>query len=194
MKYYFKAAVFLLLTFFLQCDTTLYLLREPVRAANKNWRIEIQSLRAGPNSYSEMTNRMGSWGKNETVSVSYWPKNPENGFLWVLVNVENIGAEPHEFDFSRVRLISEQYVAKPAFVYSTDLIYKEGFIHTIKPRKNLTRWLICEYKKGYYPCKLVYDNKIVGSVFDKLVMAVPEYKTSEGMIESHRAEDVWREP
>jgi hypothetical protein len=149
------------------------LLRSPVKAENANWRMEIKRLKAGPNSYTVMTNRATWGGKNETFAVVNGPQSSGKGYVWLLVTVGNIGKAKRTFDFSRVRLIGEKYVSRPVHIYSDALLYGEGYEHAIRPGGEMTRWLAFEYDVGRYPYRMAYDVISGGAVADVIKAPLP---------------------
>jgi hypothetical protein len=130
-------------------------LDNPVQQKNNSLQLTIENIKDGPDSI-------------EKGAYRYFPKSPRGGLLWVEVTAANTGAVPIEFDFQRVRLIAEEYVAGPLSVVSSNIFAKESSFFRIKPQDYVTRWLVYVYPKGKYPYRVVYDNFVNGRVTDTI--------------------------
>lgn len=138
---------------FAGCAT--YVLDNPIQQKNNSLQLTIENIKAGPDTVDK-------------GYVTYRPKDPRGGLLWVEVTAANTGAVPIEFDFQRVRLVADLYVSGPQFVVSSNWFAKESSFFRIKPQDYVTRWLVYIYPRGRYPYRVVYDNFVNGRVTDTI--------------------------
>lgn len=166
------------------------LINHPITHKTETWSIVLSKLDAGPDTYSKFLRNY--WIVKPTSSVAEKimtgigaPKNPNinpqyssNGFIWLSMKVRNLDKYEHNFDFSRVRLISDHYVINPEIIDFTEepFTFKDHPITKIKPGKTFSIILVFEYTRGHLPSTLIYDNTIAGRIFDKIVVPLPVKK------------------
>ncbi|MBN1498234.1 MAG: DUF4352 domain-containing protein [Spirochaetes bacterium] len=157
------------------------LVQGPIRSQNQIWMFTFEKLKLETNEYStgkdnpyyngDAYNVEFRYDKNGTLTI-YTPKDPSDCLLWMKITVKNIAKEEKEFDFSRIRLISDNRIGKPDFIYSEAPIYKEGFFHKIKPGEDFTRWLVYLFPVNTTPYRLAYDYIINNRLVDKLAFDI----------------------
>jgi hypothetical protein len=174
--------------FILECSSIKPLIKNPIMFKNETWKIDISQLDAGPDTFEKFARTYIVTKPTNTLAekimtgagVSNPHVNPQytnNGFIWMTMIVYNIDKVPRSFDFSRVRLISDNYVINPDIIdfslFQKKIFYKKDNIQKIAPGKSFSIFLIFEYNKGHFPYKIVYDNQIAGKVYDKMEVSIP---------------------
>jgi len=147
---YFKITILCVLAFAATHCSVKYILNTSVKKNDAAWELKIHSMKSGPDSFIKIIDPDNS-AKVTTL-------DPTNGFFWVKMEVKNVSGKARTFNFERVRVIADDYIAKPEYAYSESLFDRENFLFTIQPHDSVTRWLIFLHKKGSNPYRLVYDT------------------------------------
>ena len=178
--------------FIINCSSIKPLINNPVTLKNETWKINIMQLDAGPDTFAKfartyivvkptntIAEKIMTAARVENPNIN--PQYSNNGFIWMLMTVRNLDKVERSLDFSRVRLISDNYVINPEIIdfslfQEGLLFFKIDYIQKIKPDKTFSMYLIFEYDKGHFPYKIIYDNQIAGKIYDKMEVAIPENK------------------
>ncbi len=145
------------------------MIRESLTAQNSCLKMQVVKMEEGPHSFTYMT--------GPHSSRTHYSKDPTVGLFWITLNVTNIGNEVYDFDFQRIRIITERFITTPMFTSGTgffSMVGPDEFYVKIKPKEKIVRSLIFPYFKGIRPYRIVYDSITNNKIENIMTFDIPE--------------------